>query len=382
LTKLRKKICCSPLEIARQAGWDDSVFEIETRVKTAVAALENAGYIKRGRNMPHIYATSILVKNMEEASFQIDSSSLFSESQRQDAKRIIKSLISSRSIAQAGNDEAESRVDYLADILGIEKKEVITIINLMRQEGLLADTHDMSAYILKSDSQNKSLQILDRFTKLESFIFSQLSEEGCVINYKEWNEAALASGITSSSVKNIKTLLYFLTIKDYIQKADDAEKNISIIQPSMNKKLLYEKFTRRIDICKFIVDELYSKVDGIMDIDKEEYPVLFFLVGLFNSYKDVPRLDIDKSEVIIADIADALLYLSKIGSMKLEGGFLVLYNSMEIKRLVTDNRIKYVKVNTKMHKKGLLKMSFLGTNFASAVLKELPAYPLFYMTFL
>jgi predicted AAA+ superfamily ATPase len=41
-----------------------------------------------------------------------------------------------------------------------------------------------------------------------------------------------------------------------------------------------------------------------------------------------------------------------------------------------------VKVNTKMHKKGLLKMSFLGTNFASAVLKELPAYPLFYMTFL
>ena len=80
--------------------------------------------------MPHIYATSILVKNMEEASFQIDSSSLFSESQRQDAKRIIKSLISSRSIAQAGNDEAESRVDYLADILGIEKKEVITIINL------------------------------------------------------------------------------------------------------------------------------------------------------------------------------------------------------------------------------------------------------------
>lgn len=43
---------------------------------------------------------------------------------------------------------------------------------------------------------------------------------------------------------------------------------------------------------------------------------------------------------------------------------------------------KAVEVNTKMHKKGLLKMSFLGTNFASAVLKELPAYPLFYMTFL
>lgn len=41
-----------------------------------------------------------------------------------------------------------------------------------------------------------------------------------------------------------------------------------------------------------------------------------------------------------------------------------------------------VEVNTKMHKKGLLKMSFLGTNFAPVVLKELSTYPWFYMTFL
>ncbi len=50
--------------------------------------------------------------------------------------------------------------------------------------------------------------------------------------------------------------------------------------------------------------------------------------------------------------------------------------------MINEHRRLRVKVNTKMHKKGLLKMSFLGTNFASAVLKELPAYPLFYMTFL
>ena len=62
---------------------------------------------------------------------------------------------------------------------------------------------------------------------------------------------------------------------------------------------------------------------------------------MFNSYKEVPKLGIDTSKITIADIADALLYLSKIGAMKLEGGFLVLYNGMEIKRLVTDNRIKY-----------------------------------------
>ena len=44
MTHEKPWVCCSALEIARQAGWDASVNEIETRVKTAVAALENAGY--------------------------------------------------------------------------------------------------------------------------------------------------------------------------------------------------------------------------------------------------------------------------------------------------------------------------------------------------
>ena len=209
LTKLRPSISCSPLEVARQAGWDDSVNDIETRVKTAISALESAGYVKRGRNMPHVYATSILAKDMREASFRIDQSALFSEEQRTNAKRIIKSLISSRSIANAGNDDAESRVDYLADTLGMTKDEVINSVNLMRQEGLLADSLDMSAYILANDTENKSSLILDRFAKLEYYLLSQLTEDGCEFNLKELNEQAHSEGITVSSVKNLRTLMYY-----------------------------------------------------------------------------------------------------------------------------------------------------------------------------
>ena len=119
------------------------------------------------KNVPHIYATSILAKNMEEAGLRIQKSTLFSEEQRMKAKRIIKSLISRRSIATARNDDAESRIDYLADTLGMTKEEVITCVNLMRQEGLLADTQDMSAYMLDSDTENKSSLILERFAKLK-----------------------------------------------------------------------------------------------------------------------------------------------------------------------------------------------------------------------
>ncbi len=340
LTKTRKSICCSPLEIARQAGWKDSGSEMETRVKTAIAALERAGYIKRGQNVPHLFATSICAKNMQEASFRIERSPLFSESQRQTAKRIIKSLISSRSIARAGNEEAESRVDYLADILGIEKESAIELINLLRQEGLLRDDADMSAYILRSDTQNKSLQVLDRFAQLEKFLFDKLPEEGCSLHYKEWNEEALALGVTASSVKNIKTLLYFLTIKGYVHKKEDAAAGMVEVQPAMSLRPLSEKLARRLDICEFIVTELYAKHEAQPN-RQEDAPVLFSLVGLFNAYKAAPVLGVDKSTLSLPDVADALLYLSKIGAMKLEGGFLVLYQAMEIKRLVPDNRIQY-----------------------------------------
>lgn len=62
LTRQRMRVNCSALEIARQAGWDDSVSDIETRVRTALATLEQSGYLIRGNNVPHVYATGITVK--------------------------------------------------------------------------------------------------------------------------------------------------------------------------------------------------------------------------------------------------------------------------------------------------------------------------------
>ena len=341
LSQVNNTLNCSALEIAREAGWDNSVKDIETRVRTAVAALENAGYIKRGNNVPHVYATSILADTMAEAGYIIEHSSLFSESQRINAKRIIKALISSRSTAKMKNDDAESRVDYLSDILGIPKDEVISLINLMRQENLLEDSNDMSAYILKSDNQNKSAKILKKFANLERFLLSRLTENGNKTNYKELNEEALNEGITSSSVKNIRTIFYYLTIKSYIRKEENGESGTTYIVPSFDIPILIKKFELRINICNYILEELFEKVSDKADNGRIDTQVLFSLVGLFNGYKKSPKLDASMNNCVLADIEDALLYLSKIGALKLEGGFLVLYNGMEIKRLITDNRIKY-----------------------------------------
>ena len=342
LTKNSPKVCCSALEIARQAGWDDSAgAEMETRVKTAVAALETAGYIVRGRNVPKVYATSIRAKNMAEASYRIRGSELFTEEQKNTALRIVKSLISSRSIATSGSADAESRVDYLADILGIEKEFVIESINLMKQEGLLEDYNDMSAYIYDFDSQHKSTLVLDRFLKLERFILSKITDEGASFGFKELNEEAQNAGIATSNVKNIRRILHYLAIKNYIVKEENRDSFSVNLVPSMDIKRLMDKFERRIELCRFILKELYSKASTDEDINVEKKPVEFSLVGLYKTYQEVPRIEFGSVPIVLSDVEDALLYLSKIGAVKLEGGFLVLYNGMEIKRVVKDNRIKY-----------------------------------------
>ena len=264
LTKTRPDVCCSPLEIARQAGWDDSVADIETRIKTAIQALENAGYLQRGKNVPRIFATSILVKTMAEASEKIEKSLSFdSDAERLNAKRIIKSLISSKSISRADNADAESRVDYLADRLGIEKSEIIHSIQQMRNDGLLADAKDLTAYIRKTDTENKSLQIFKRYHALESFLLQCLEENEVCFNYKELNEKALSFGIKASSVNAIKTLLYYWTIRGYIQKDHNSDTNRVVIVPKWDIEKMKKQRAESYELAEFVIRYLFNICSAI-----------------------------------------------------------------------------------------------------------------------
>lgn len=342
MMKFRPCVYCSSLEIAREAGWDDTVSDVETRVKTAISALEQAGYVKRGHNVPHVYATSILAKNVEEARLKIESSGLFSENEVLQAVRIVKSLISERSSLNDDTEQAESRIDYLADMLSMNKRDVINCVNKMRQGGILADTMDMSAYIYSGDSENRSLKILDQSAKLEKFLLEQLSPEEGEYNLKELNEAAQEFGITFSNIKRITTLLFFLTIKDYIAKERCGGDNIKIC-PKNNVDELIKRFYKRYKIAKFTVEKLYSqgKLSVKTQTSKNMSLVQFSLMGIFKEFSD--RCDFTDEKITLADVEDALLYLSKIGAMRLEGGFFVLYNTLELRRLILDNKIRYKK---------------------------------------
>ena len=336
LTSKRDKVSCSPLDIARQAGWGEDIEDIDTRVKAAIAALEDAGYIQRGSNSPHVFATGIAVKNMDEARRKLTVSPLFDEQSREEAARIIKSLISARATAEGRGAEAESRVDYLADILGMSKATVIRNINLMRQDGLLADSRDMQAWISKSTS----LRNLDIILKLEQFLIQRLTGEAQRINYKELNEEAQKSGLTYSNVKRIRMLFHFLSLKGYVHKHEHSFSDSVSVRLQASKDVTMARFERRMDICRFIIDSLNANRNPSKDMTLVNFSIVELLQQFISSRQET--IFVEQEKPTIADIEEALLYLTKTELMKIEGGFIVIYNTMQIGR-IADRRTRYGK---------------------------------------
>lgn len=347
-TKVRPRVCCSALEIARQAGWDNTVTDIETRVRTALSALEQAGYIERGNNVPHVYATGITVKNMDEARRRLTESSLFSDDEVETSVRIIRSLISQKSRSKGLDSEAESRVDYLADILGMGKRDVVSAVERMRQDGILADSRDISAYLQDtSGNERHSLQTLEQFGRLEQYILSHIPDESLRTSYKQLNENAVREGIVSSNEKNIRTLFYFLTVKGYARKNDDMAHGM-ILTRRADMAATIRRFERRVEICRFTIGWLYRIATETQDREHQDGAICFSVIELLNAVKtQAGTLFHDFSDMQIEDVEEALLYLSKIGALKLEGGFLVLYNAMDIYRR-KDSRFRYKQEDYRM----------------------------------
>lgn len=341
ITKFKLSVQKSALEIARAAGWDDNLMEIETRVTTAIAALEEAGYVKRNQNMPKIFASSILSKTSQEAIDKVMNSQKFSEEQKITATRIIKTLFSSKSRKQSKSDEAESRVDYISDNLGINIRNVIEVVNLLRDENILADAKDLTAFIKKGENKNRSLSIVKSFGLIENFLCPLFEEQEKSFHIKELNEQAEENGCKDVSPSKIKTIINFWAIKNWIKRHNkDYSKNHIVAISCQPREELEKRLEKRHILAEFIVSFLYDKnIILNEDIEKDEVLVEFSVLELKLAFEKQVQLFVVKAS--LEDIEDTLFYLSRIEAIKIEGGFMVIYNKLTIDRLEQNNRVQY-----------------------------------------
>ncbi len=335
----KKTFTKSALEIAKIAGWDTELYQLETRVKTAISALEESGYLQREENVPRIFASSILVKNVEQANQRIDARPDLFEGDQDIilAKRIFSSLIS------RARTEEDTRVDSMAEALGMDRNEVSRHLTLFRQIGLLSHDKDLTAYYFTVRGKRHSRSVFQQASQVEAKMFELLfpnTEKRTKTFYlRELNENLIEAGL-EGGLHIIKAVLNYWSISNAIHK-ERIDRTTEQYQIKLKKP--HDTFAKSIrerkkmgEFCLAIFERDYLP-KAKTDADFNDKKLIEFST-LEIREKVNPLLGESRT---IREYEYLLLYLHRLNVIELKSGLLVLYNPMKIVRREENNRKQY-----------------------------------------
>lgn len=321
-TKFRDKISQSALELAKEAGWETDVRDLENKVTTCLAALEDKGYLKRRQNNVKLYANSLTIKNIDRAVEMIAAASGLTEKQRETCSRVVQRLIK----------EDECQVDYLANILGLTIPELEEIVQLLRDISVLGDQKDLTAYIDVTRSSRSSSVILEKALRVESALLNLLPEYKSTFGIREINQRIIDGGITDTEVSDIFTILNWWEKHSFVSKTRiDREKQIY----KLKYKVSIDDIKTNYEWRKALAADCLRFLERYFDEQKEEkqkleFPVEFSILGIKKDFANAGLFNKSYSQ---KEIETTLLYLNHIKSIKLEGGFMVYYKRYNIERI-------------------------------------------------
>ncbi len=336
----RKKFTKSALEIAKKAGWDTEMRDLETRVKVAISALEESGYVKREENVAQVFAQSILVKNVEEAQQKMEEGlhQFIGETQRRDANRVFSTLISR---ARAKED---TRVDRIAESLAMKKNEVTSILNIFKQIGILSNDKDLSAYFFTVQGKRNSVNVFKQVAAIEAAMFKVVfpneNQYRKDIYLREINETLNEKGIACNLVI-IKDLLNYWAQIQYIKKERIDKVNDQFrIQLTLSYEQFKTQLSLRLSVARYCLAVLEKE---FLPLAKEEENItdkklLAFSVLDLKTYTEQEHKDIQQPLRFYEFI---LLYFHNLKIIELKDGLMVFYNPMKITRKIDDNRKRY-----------------------------------------
>ena len=292
--------------------------DLETKVKTAVSALEDQGFLVRSLNTPRVFADSLLVKNFGSGQEILRVSNRITEQDKKDCGIVLKRIIT----------DGETRIDYLADITLLNANRIQDVIRMLRDHSILGDAKDLTAFLSLLQSKYGSRKVLDSFLKIEKGILDILKSNKHLIPLRELNQRLLDSGILESSVEYIRTLLTYWDKRRFIKKSrKDKERNIYEIEFFKKEELVEDlKWRHNLTMITFNYLEKLARSNKEHKGKKEEVPVSFSLLDL----KDSNQIMGKAAEENTKKYEICLLYLNDIKAITLEGGFMVSYNKLNI----------------------------------------------------
>ena len=142
----------------------------------------------------------------------------------------------------------------------------------MRQEGILADSKDISAYLLDAgNSERKSQMLLERFAKLEQYVLSHIPEESITENCMAW------PGAPSFSVSDA-----------------------NLYSHSTAKRLISSRFSKRLMVDSKSVWRLITRLRAASSLD-EFYKLKIQQVHIVGEYANLMVEDYDAALQYVQD---------------------------------------------------------------------------------
>lgn len=334
------ELTLSTLELAKKSGYPENTYDLDTKMKTIINSLEQSNYIERLDNVPKIYLSSINVLDMQSAADKINAYQGFSSEEKKQAKDIMSFLINERLTIEGSSSYVESRIDYISDLLGIGKHDMIKIIIVLKSLKLIDIQNDMVITITSGNFFKKAIAKIDDLERLEKFIVDKVSENNIEINLKEINDQAISCGI-NTSIKDITSLLSYYNSQHLIYKKIHNRNNISI-DFSKDKEELKEELNTRFSLLRDIIDIFQDIFLERKKENSEITHVVFTMYDLYKRYSDLVHTRIIGLAIPCSenDIYNALLFLISLDIAQIKGGIFVYYNGLHIKRL-QNNRLMY-----------------------------------------
>ena len=331
----RQEFSKSALEIAEKAGWDIEMRDVQTRVKTAIAALEETGFVERGENATRLFASSFLATNFEQAREIIHKNTPgLPNKERQIPLRIAQYLISRQS----------TEVDRIALVLGLEPHFVGHWINKFKDWKIVGGDQQLEAIISIVSSKNSSANILKKFVEMERALvqyFRGASDKTSKYYLKEIHDNLIIPERGSNSFYMLQRLLNFWMFSKKIKKESvNSDRHWFYIEFRDKSKALSEILTRA-NLATRVLDFLISRdaTADVMQADRKQVRIEFLISEVLN-YLEAN----DQVQPGHTAIEEVLFYLILMDVISLEGGLLVFYSPMKITRLAEPSR-RYTKAD-------------------------------------
>jgi ATP-dependent DNA helicase RecQ len=199
----------------------DGIHDGDTRVRTAVAWLERAGFLTRNENNTKVFQGKILVRDLTEAAEKMKALGL-SARQQDRWLDILRTLMAKDRPNTGFSADELATCSSFATMEGdgpyeTETQRVLRTLHGMAEQGLIAKETTLSAYLRYKVANNATLH-LQRICALENQFLAVLRElapdaelnEPLELNLRQVNQRLVDKGFNDSTSHALKLLLYGL----------------------------------------------------------------------------------------------------------------------------------------------------------------------------